>query len=49
MGNENKGISRGVLDICDELIKIPISQLINSYNVSVACSIVLYEYFKQNN
>lgn len=48
MGNENKGISRGVLDICDELIKIPISQLINSYNVSVACSIVLYEYLKQN-
>ena len=48
MGNENKGISRGVLEICDELIKIPINQLINSYNVSVACSIVLYEYLKQN-
>lgn len=49
IGNESKGISRGVLEICDELIKIPINPKINSYNVSVACSIVLYEYFKQNN
>ena len=48
MGNEHKGISKGVLDICDELTKIPINTLLESYNVSVASSIVLYEYFRQN-
>ncbi len=49
MGNEHKGISRGVLNLCDEQIKIPINELLDSYNVSVAASLVLYEYHRQNN
>jgi 23S rRNA (guanosine2251-2'-O)-methyltransferase len=49
MGNENKGISKGVLNLCDDQIKIPINDVLDSYNVSVAASLVLYEYFRQNN
>lgn len=49
MGNENKGISKGVLNLCDEQIKIPINDVMDSYNVSVAASLVLYEYHRQNN
>ena len=48
MGNEHKGISRGILNLCDEQIKIPINELLDSYNVSVAASLVLYEYRRQN-
>lgn len=48
MGNENKGISKGVLNLCDEHIKIPISETLDSYNVSVATGLVLYEYYRQN-
>lgn len=49
MGNEHKGISKGILSLCDEQIKIPISSNVDSYNVSVAASLVLYEYHRQNN
>ena len=48
MGNEHKGISRGILNLCDEQIKIPINEVLDSYNVSVAASLVLYEYNRQN-
>ena len=49
MGNEHKGISKGILNLCDEQIKIPINEILDSYNVSVAASLVLYEYHRQNN
>ena len=49
MGNEHKGISKGILNLCDEQIKIPINELLDSYNVSVAASLILYEYHRQNN
>ena len=49
IGNEHKGISKGILNLCDEQIKIPINELLDSYNVSVAASLVLYEYHRQNN
>ena len=49
LGNENKGISNGVVNLCDDKFKIPISESLDSYNVSVAAALVLYEYFRQNN
>ncbi len=49
LGNEHKGISKGILNLCDEQIKIPINEALDSYNVSVAASLVLYECFRQNN
>ncbi len=48
IGNEHKGISKGVLSLCDVLVKIPINTRIDSYNVSVATSLIMYEYRRQN-
>ena len=46
-GSENIGISKGLLSILDDQVKIPIKQTIDSLNVSVACGIVLYEILRQ--
>ena len=47
MGSEGKGISRLLAEKCDGLIKIPSSGHIDSFNVSVACGILLYEIARQ--
>ena len=46
-GSEGKGLSRSVVDLCDELIKIPLLGKIESLNVSVACGTILYEIVRQ--
>lgn len=48
-GSESHGINKKWLSILKDEPLISISQygMIRSFNVSVACSIVLYEYFKQ--
>lgn len=48
-GSESHGINKTWLEIMKDEPRISISQygMIRSFNVSVACSIVLYEYFKQ--
>ena len=38
MGSEGKGLSNSVINLCDELIKIPLLGKIESLNVSVAVS-----------
>ena len=43
MGHEGKGISKEVLDICDEVLTIEMAQGIKSFNVSVAASIMMYQ------
>lgn len=47
MGSEEYGISEEILEIADELIKIPLAGKIESLNVSVATGILLYEVVKQ--
>ena len=47
MGSEGKGLSKSILDLCDELIKIPLLGKIESLNVSVACGTILYEIVRQ--
>ncbi len=47
LGNEGKGISNLTEKLCDFLIKIPMLGKINSLNVSVAASIVIYEVLRQ--
>ncbi len=47
MGSEGSGISRSVLDLCDEKAKIPMHGSIGSLNVSVASAVVLYEMYRQ--
>lgn len=47
MGSEDKGISKGMLELSDDMASIPMAGEISSLNVSVATSIVLYEAVRQ--
>lgn len=47
MGSEDKGISREMLSLADEKVKIPMSGNIASLNVSVASGILIYEIKRQ--
>jgi len=46
IGNEAKGMSIGLKEICDKIIKIPMEGNINSLNVSCAASIIIWEIYK---
>jgi tRNA (guanosine-2'-O-)-methyltransferase len=46
-GNEQKGVSNEALDICDQMISIPMFGMIESLNVSVAAAVILYEATRQ--
>lgn len=47
VGSEEKGISNAIVSLSDEFVKIPLLGEINSLNVSVAASILMYEMVKQ--
>ena len=49
MGSEEKGISKGVLSLSNETLKIPIDSKIDSLNVSSAFSAVAFEIIRQRN
>ena len=49
LGSEDKGISKGILKLSDDIIKIPISTNIDSLNVSSALSAVIFEVVRQRN
>ncbi|MEZ5003792.1 MAG: 23S rRNA (guanosine(2251)-2'-O)-methyltransferase RlmB [Chitinophagales bacterium] len=43
MGDEGSGVSKSILQQADKVCKIPMNTLLESYNVSVATALVLYE------
>jgi len=47
MGSEEKGIYPALMKIADEKFKIPMKEDFESFNVSVATGIILYEVMKQ--
>jgi 23S rRNA (guanosine2251-2'-O)-methyltransferase len=47
IGSEEKGVYPALMKICDEKIKIPMAGDFESFNVSVATGIILYETMKQ--
>ena len=47
MGAEDRGVAIEYLKICDKMVKIPVLGEIDSLNVSVAASIMIYEGVKQ--
>jgi len=47
MGSEDKGISRELINLADQTVKIPMTGNIGSLNVSVAAGIFLYEIARQ--
>lgn len=47
LGSEEKGISRELTDMADNLVSIPMTGKISSLNVSVAAGVLLYEILRQ--
>ncbi len=47
LGSEDKGISRELTLLADQVIKIPMKGTIGSLNVSVAAGIIVYEILRQ--
>lgn len=43
MGNEGQGVRREILDMCDKYLYIDMNEKVESLNVAVATSILLYE------
>ena len=48
LGSEGSGIRKLVKENCDHLIKIPISNKVESLNISVVAGIIMYELKKQH-
>ncbi|MEA2092203.1 MAG: RNA methyltransferase, partial [Campylobacterota bacterium] len=47
MGHEGKGLSQDLLDVCDEIVSIEMSPDVKSFNVSVAASIMMYQFINR--
>ncbi|MBQ5371536.1 MAG: RNA methyltransferase, partial [Rikenellaceae bacterium] len=47
MGNEERGISKEVMKLCDEQLAIPMIGHIESLNVSAAAAVMLFEVVRQ--
>ncbi|MDR2941783.1 MAG: hypothetical protein LBV17_04235 [Treponema sp.] len=46
LGNEAKGMSVKLKEICDKIIRIPMEGNVNSLNLSCAASIIMWEIYK---
>jgi tRNA G18 (ribose-2'-O)-methylase SpoU len=44
MGHEGSGLSDEVLDLCDEVVTIEMQEVVKSFNVGVAASIMMYQF-----
>ena len=44
MGHEGYGISKEILDICDEVVHIEMQEGVKSFNVGVAASLLMYQF-----
>jgi len=49
MGNEVKGVSQEVIDICNEVMEIPQFGTKHSLNISVTTGIVIWELWRKMN
>jgi len=47
MGNEGNGVKEEILDLCDDYVYIDMNSSVESLNVGVATSIILYEFNKR--
>jgi len=44
MGHEGKGLSKNIIDICDEIVSIEMADGVRSLNVAVAASLMMYKF-----
>jgi len=47
MGSEQKGLQADHLELCDELVHIPMQGYVDSLNLACAASVVLFEIYDQ--
>ena len=47
-GNEGRGLSKKMIDLSDETVKIPHSGKVESLNLGVAVSLILWELYEYN-
>ena len=43
VGNEGNGVKKEILDLCDDIVRIEMNKDVESLNVGVATSLILYE------
>jgi tRNA G18 (ribose-2'-O)-methylase SpoU len=48
LGNEAKGISVALKNLCDYVVSIPVEGAVNSLNVASAGSIILWDVYKNS-
>ncbi|HAJ37673.1 MAG TPA: hypothetical protein DCL15_18550 [Chloroflexi bacterium] len=48
LGNEAKGMSVALKELCDQLVRIPITGAVNSLNVACAGSILLWDIYRND-
>ena len=46
MGHEGKGISKELLELCDEVVSIEMQENVKSFNVGVAASLMMYRFMR---
>ena len=46
LGNEGNGVSKSILDLCDEILRIDMNDKCESLNVGVSAGIILYHMYK---
>ncbi|MCF6340836.1 MAG: RNA methyltransferase [Sulfurimonas sp.] len=49
MGHEGKGLSKEIINICDEVVEIEMISDVKSLNVGVAASIIMYQFKNSRN
>ena len=49
MGSEQKGLSQEFIDLCDDLVTIPMTGRVDSLNLAIATSLVLFDIFTKKN
>lgn len=49
VGAEREGVSKEVLDACDEVVRLPMDGFVPSYNLQVAISVLAVETLRQRN
>jgi RNA methyltransferase, TrmH family len=47
LGNEGNGLSKNLIEVADEAVRIPLSNGVESLNVAIAASLILYEAKRQ--